>query len=189
MCVIVVFWYCILMSSNTPQNLETPILGSKIKRLLSSLQVSASGCGLAYKRISDHDALLTTPQWNQSNRRETCAYCVKSQEKAQEKQEVRRVHCDARKEPRLQNSSRKLLLTVKQTMSHKLQSPVLLWKAILSTTYSERRPPQESCSGVEAPYYVRVGLIRSGELLSLVWGTVPAVGEALLKQPQALCVW
>lgn len=34
MCVIVVFWYCILMSSNTPQNLETPILGSKIKRLL-----------------------------------------------------------------------------------------------------------------------------------------------------------
>lgn len=82
MCVIVVFWYCILMSSNTPQNLETPILGSKIKRLLSSLQVSASGCGLAYRRISDHDALPTTPQWNQSNRRETCAYCVKSQKKS-----------------------------------------------------------------------------------------------------------
>lgn len=190
MCVIVVFWYCILMSSNTPQNLETPILGSKIKRLLSSLQVSASGCGLAYRRISDHDALPTTPQWNQSNRRETCAYCVKSQKKARETRYLTSpLRCQKRLQPGLQNSSRKLLLTVKQTMSHKLQYPVLLWKAILSTTYSERRPPQESCSQVEAPYCVRVGLIRSGKLLSLVWGTVPAVGEALLKQPQALCVW
>lgn len=113
----------------------------------------------------------------------------KEPKKKHEKQEIWQALCDARKEPWLQNSSRKLLLTVKQTMSHKLQYPVLLWKAILSTTYSERRPPQESCSRVEAPYCVRVGLIRSGKLLSLVWGTVPAVGEALLKQPQALCVW
>lgn len=72
------FLYWILMSSNTPQNLETPILGSKIKRLLSSRQVSASDCGWLTDVSADDATCRGKPALN----------CIKSQ-KTQRETEAR----------------------------------------------------------------------------------------------------
>ena len=176
MCVIVVFffWYWILMSSNTPQNLETPILGSKIKRLRSSRQVSASDCGWLTDVSADDATCRGKPALN----------CIKSQ-KTQRQTEARQSPpwCK-RRASTSKKKKKKLLLTVKT--NHEWR------KRWFFQCYCEKHdvPPStvkktvtgvmRSCrSTILHSWWVRVRVlkIRSGELSSSVWGTVPAVGR------------
>lgn len=150
------FWYWILMSSNTPQNLETPILGSKIKRLLSSRQGSASDCGWLTDVSADDATSRGKPALN----------CIKSQ-KTQRETEARRSppRCKRRasnSKTALKKKKKSYSLTVKTNHEwRKLRFfQCYCEKPFFSTTYPRlqwRRPPQESCARVEAPYCIRVG--------------------------------
>lgn len=151
MCVIVVFffWYWILMSSNTPQNLETPILGSKIKRLRSSRQVSASDCGWLTDVSADDATCRGKPALN----------CIKSQ-KTQRQTEARRSPpwCKRRASTSKKKKKKSYSWQSKQTMSD--ENDDFSSATVKSTTYPRlqwRRPSQESCAHVEAPYCIRGG--------------------------------
>lgn len=103
MCVIVVFW--ILMSSNTPQNLETPILGSKKKK---SWQVSPRIA------VSFTDVSTTRTQcWRHHSETEPAggkpAFKLCKEPKTQERQKSPR-QCKE-KSLNFKNCSKKLLLT------------------------------------------------------------------------------
>lgn len=87
-CVIVVFWYWILMSSNTPQNLETPILGSKIKRFNYRLARFQPQNGL-WRHCSEKKR-KKTKQKGRTSWRETCALLCKRSPKVKKKHERQR---------------------------------------------------------------------------------------------------
>lgn len=142
MCVIVVFWYCILKSSNTPQNLETPILGSQTKKV--TLIFTSLRMQLACRRVSKRDAL---PQWNRAIKRENlCLRCKEPKKKTQKDwgRGALRDGCEKRLDFKYSSS---------KAASDRTPNPITIW------SYGWRGLPQESCSGLVAPRCVGMGKV------------------------------
>lgn len=182
------------MSSNTPQNLGTPIVGSKMKKTNKGychLDKFRLRLRSACRCLNNQDAVPTAPQWNQTSWRKTCPCCVKSP-KTQERQ--RSEESSAMQEKSLNfktalkkyDKSNKTRGTNYNFQCYREKSRFLLDMP----SYGEPRPLQGSHVPVEAPHCIHVGKVRvfepglvsyhQYEVLCRLWG-------GLLKQPQALC--
>lgn len=176
-CSLFFFRYCILKSSNTPQNLETPILWSKTKKrekgrdwvplIFTSLRKL-----MACRHVSKRDALATVNPSNREGETSACGVEPKKQEKTTK--DWRRGH---RFETGFKRSSRKLLLTC----------PAKPYDYSLSLQV-RRTTTGGSWPGSSSTALHWQGGVWSGELSSSEWGTVPAVGEACAETASGI-VW
>lgn len=136
---------------------------------------------LVYRHIRNQAALRTTPKWNQTNRRKTCN-CIKRQKKKKRMEDLLALWSE-----RILNFKPPVKSNC-QTTGNKQPAPVLPWISPWHTLLKYDHLWSRSLTYDFSSHVAKAMVfIRSGELLPLLWGTVPAVGEALQKRPQALC--
>lgn len=147
----------------------------------------------AYRGLNNQDAVLKPTQWNRTSWRETCTDCVKSQKHKRD----RDLKSPLQHKRRAFNTALKKLVLSSQTMSDKLQFPVLQRRAVLSMTCPTT--VKQTTTGVtcfELKHRTASVWLRSGGHLNQVWWAIiismrycTGCGEACCcySKPQALC--